>query len=135
MEHGRYAESFKGKLRDKFIESYQDGNPLDILPELAVQRTLLQNYIGRFEEGMTPTAKDLHTLSDLTTDVVNTATKIINTRNQTALTVVEIKYLQLGITALLDEFIPDIDRRRAFITRLMGIIPQAALTRVSDDQC
>ena len=128
VEHGRYADSFKGKLREKFIESYEDGNPLDLLPELAVQRTLLQNYITRFEVGLSPTGRDLKILSDLSNDVVSTATKIINTRNQTALTVAEIKYLQLGITALLDEFIPDTDRRRAFITRLMAIIPQSALT-------
>ena len=125
--HGRYAKVFKGKLREKFEEAYSDGNPLDLLPELAVQRTLLQNYIDRFVESYSPSGPDLKVLSALSNDVVNTATKIINTRNQTALTVAEIKYLQMGIVALLDEFIPDPDRRRSFITRLMAIIPQSAV--------
>jgi hypothetical protein len=119
--HGRYAYALQGKLREKFVESMEDDNPLDLLPELAVQRTLLQNFMGRFTEGQQPSAESLQFMSNLTHDVVITATKIINTRNQTALTVAEVKYLQLGIIALLDEFIPDTDQRRAFVARLMGL--------------
>lgn len=132
FKHGRYAEAFKGKLRRKFIETVQDDNPLDLLPELAVQRTLLQDFISRFDEGIPISGSNAKYLSALANDVVNTATKIISSRNQTALTVAEVKYLQIGITALLDEFIPDPDQRRAFITRLLGIIPQAAITDRSE---
>ena len=128
IEHGRYAEAFKGKLKDKFIAANQDPYPLDLLPELAVQRTLLNDYVGRFEAGMILTGKDLRIISDLTNDVVGTAAKIINARNQTALTVAEVKYLQMGIMALLNEFIPDTNQRRTFISRLITIIPGAAVT-------
>lgn len=127
VEHGRYATAFQGKLREKFAAALEDTSPLDLLPELAVQRTLLADYIGRFET-ITPSAKDLRIIGDLANDVVNTASKIITARNQTALTVAEVRYLQMGIINLLDEYLPNPDDRRAFVTRLLGIIPQAALT-------
>jgi hypothetical protein len=121
--HGRYAKALQGKLREKFIATQEDPNPLDLLPELAVQRTLLTDYMSRFIPGMTMSAADIKIVFDLSNDVVTTATKIVTNRNQSALTVAEIKYLQMGILALLDEFIPDPDRRRAFVARLMGILP------------
>jgi hypothetical protein len=131
--HGRYAYALQGRLREKFIASMADDNPLDLLPELAVQRTLLSDYISRFAPGIPLTAESVEFISDLTNDVVNTATKIINARNQTALTVAEVKYLQLGIMALLDEFIPDTDQRRAFVARLMAIIPAGYSATTADD--
>jgi len=130
--HGRYAKVFQGKLREKFIQSYDDPNPLDLLPELAVQRTLLAEFIGRFEGGITMSARDMRVINDMANDVVNTATKMVNARNQTALTVAEVKYLQVGIMHLIDEFIPDTDQRRAFVSRLLGIIPQTALPDGAD---
>lgn len=126
--HGRYSEILKSELREKFEIAIQDQVPLDLLPELAVQRTLLKDYIARFGDGVAITGKDLHILSMLTNDVVSTATKIVKARNDTALTVAEVKYLQIGIATLLDEFIPDTDQRRAFIARLIEFIPQPALT-------
>lgn len=121
--HGRYAYALQGKLREKFAAAMTDVNPLDLLPELAMQRTLLADYVSRFQPGIPMTSESIGFISDLTNDVVSTATKIINARNQTALTVAEVKYLQIGITALLDEFIPDPDQRRAFVARLMELVP------------
>lgn len=121
--HGRYATVLKGRLREKFELLNTDEDPLNILPELQVQRTLLMDYLGRFEEGMVVTGESLKIISDLSNDVVNTATKIVKTRNEMALTAVEVKFLQAGIIALLDEFIPDPDRKRAFVARLAALIP------------
>lgn len=123
-KHGRYAEAFKGQLAIKFRQANVDDKPLDNLPELAVQRSVLEQYIEIVSGKKKMAVTDAERLSRLSQDVVRTATMIAKTRNDNALTAVEIQFLQAGILRLLEKYVTDPDQRRNFVTELRGLIPQ-----------
>jgi hypothetical protein len=123
-KHGRYAAVFKGQLADKFKTATTDLQPLDILPELAVQRSLLSQYIETTTSKRKMNVADVERLSALAQDVIRSASMIAKMRNDEALTVNEIKFLQAGILRLLERYVPDTDARRNFIQELRELIPQ-----------
>lgn len=123
FKHGRYAKVFRGALADKFLEATDESQPLDLLPELAVQRSLLAHQIETVSKMHTPAYKDMTTISKLADDVVRTAATITKTRNDTALTVAEIKFIQIGMMRLLEKYVTDPNRRRDFLTELRTLIP------------
>lgn len=61
----------------------------------------------------------------LTNQIRRIIATIAKIRNDTALTIAEVRFLQAGIIGLIDDFLPDPDKKRAFIARLTGIIPRA----------
>ena len=123
-KHGRYADAFKGQLAAKFNTASIDMQPLDILPELAVQRSLLSQYIEYATGKRKMAAKDVVRLSALAQDVIKSATMIAKMHNDDALTANEIKFLQAGILRLLEKYVTDPDQRRNFVNELYGLIPQ-----------
>lgn len=122
--HGRYADVFKGKLAEKFRQAQGDGKPLDLLPELYVQRSLLAQFIDQVTKKTTPSIIDLKRVSMLAEDVVRTAATIAKVRNETALTIAEIRFIQTGMLRLLEKYVTDTERRRNFIEELRGLLPQ-----------
>lgn len=122
-KHGRYAFAFKGKLGEHFKNMEADTNPLDLLPELAAQRALLSSFIETTSAKGEAKKADLETISMLANDVVKTAATIVKARNDTALTIAEIKYIQAGMIRLMEKYVPDPDQRRAFVTELRDLIP------------
>lgn len=62
-------------------------------------------------------------VSDLADGVVATVTQIIVSRNQTALTIAEVKYLQMKILEGIERFIPDVETRAAFVQWLIAELP------------
>lgn len=131
-KHGRYADVFKGQMVAKFNIAATDTTPLDILPELAVQRSLLSQYIEYSTGKRKMTAKDVERLSALAQDVIKSATMIAKMRNDEALTANEIKFFQAGILRLLEKYVPDTDSRRNFVNELTRLIPQRIDARVSE---
>ena len=131
FKHGRYAYAFKGELLERFKRAAIDNRPLDLLPELAVQRALFETYIGRFEPGIALSGDDIHNMMAYADSIGRMAERITKARNDTALTIAEITFLRAGIADLLNEFIPDNDQRQAFIARLSEYIP-ARLGATSD---
>lgn len=123
-KHGRYAEAFKGKLAGKFQSASVDDKPLDILPELAAQRSVLDQYIEIVSSKKKMTAADAERISRLAQDVVRTATMIAKMHNDDALTAAEVQFLQAGILRLLEKYVTDPNQRRNFVTELLGLIPQ-----------
>lgn len=124
FKHGRYAAVFRGTLAEKFDTASADTKPLDLLPELAVQRSLLSQYLEATTAKKKIKAADVERISELAQDVVKTATMISRMRNEEALTANEIKFLQAGILRLLEKYVPDSDTRRNFINELSGLIPR-----------
>ncbi|KKK60452.1 hypothetical protein LCGC14_3024210 [marine sediment metagenome] len=120
--HGRYATVLKGKLRKRFEALNDDLDPLDLLPDLQVQRTLLTEYISRFPEDVNISGKDLKIISDLTRDVVRTAEKIVRMRNETVLTTAEIALIRVGMKELMKDYV-DPDRHGAYLADLRAFIP------------
>jgi len=121
---GRYAAAFKGQMAKRFEQASADRNPLDLLPELAVQRSLLEDYAENISGKRTITAAAAKNLSDLVNDVVKTATTITKVRNDTAFTIAEFKFIQKGMTLLMEKYVPDPDKRRNFIADLGALIPE-----------
>lgn len=122
-KHGRYARVFQGKLAEKFDNALSDNKPLDTLPELAVQRTLLSQYVEQVSKRDRVARADLQNISALAQDVVRSAAMIVKNRNDTALTIAEIRFIQAGMLRLMEKYVPDPDRRRNFIEELRGLLP------------
>ena len=123
FKHGRYATVFKGHLAEKFQEASADGNPLDLLPELAVSRALLAQYIETLSNKRRVTKADVQNVSMLANDVVRTASQITKLRNDTAMTFTEIKFIQAGMIRLLEKYVTDPDQRRSFVAELRQLVP------------
>jgi hypothetical protein len=124
FRHGRYSESFRGDLANKFLHATEEKSPLDLLPELAVQRALLSQHIETVSQKTnTPSIKELKSIGVLAEDVVRTAATIARVRNDTALTIAEIKFIQLGMMRLAEKYVPNPDQRRNFIEELRGLVP------------
>ena len=121
---GRYAAAFKGQMAKKFEQAISDQKPLDLLPELAIQRALLADYAESVSGKRVITAAAAKNLSDLVNDVVKTATTITKVRTDTAFTIAEFKFIQKGMALILEKYVPDPDRRRNFIEDLSALIPE-----------
>ena len=124
FKHGRYATAFRGKLAERFQEASADTKPLDLLPELAIQRGVLAGYMEEISGKKKLSASAALALNDLVNDVVKTATTITKVRNDTALTIAEIKFIQKGMMMLMEKYVPDPARRRLFIADLSALIPE-----------
>lgn len=122
-KHGRYALVFRGKLAEKFAHASADEEPLDLLPELAVQRSLLAQYVEVVSGKRTVRAGDVKNVSALAEDVVRTAATIAKVRNDTALTIAEVRFIQAGMMRLLEKYVTDPDRQRNFIEELSRLVP------------
>jgi len=124
FKHGKYARVFQGKLAEKFNLTKDDPTPLDLMSELAVQKAVLEQYIEIVSSKKRLKLTELQSLSDLTQDVVKTGTMIAKMHNDAALTATEIKFIQIGMTKLLEKYVPDPDKRRSFIEELRRFLPQ-----------
>ena len=71
FRHGRYAAAFKNQLAAKFDRASADAQPLDLLPELATQRAVLEQYLEIVNAKKKLTAGALANVNALTTDVVS----------------------------------------------------------------
>lgn len=124
FRHGRYSQAFQGKLAEKFGAHAADEKPLDLLPELAIQRTMLAGYVEKISAKRSLTAGDAKNVSELATDVVRTAAQIAKVRNEEALTVAELRFIKQGMMMLLEKYVPDPDRQRNFIAELGALLPE-----------
>jgi hypothetical protein len=123
-KHGRYATVFRGALAEKFLHATEEEKPFDLLPELAVQRAVLSQHIEAIsQKSNKPSIDELKSISVLAEDVVRTAATIAKVRNDTAMTVAEIKFIQAGMMRLIEKYVPDPNRRRNFIEELRGLVP------------
>jgi hypothetical protein len=119
FKHGRYSKHMKKQLEE--IMNEMEENPLDILPELQFQRALLKNYLVT-HNGKLDLDKTI-ALSRLIVDVAKTAALIIKGRNETALTIAEVKYIQARMIDMMEIYVPDPDKRRQYIADLIALIP------------
>ncbi len=123
-KHGRYATVFRGALAEKFLHASEETAPLDLLPELSVQRAILAQHIETISQKTNkPSIDQLKSISVLAEDVVRTAATIAKVRNDTALTIAEIKFIQQGMMRLIEKYVTDPNRRRDFIEELRGLVP------------
>jgi hypothetical protein len=124
FKHGRYASAFQGKLAEKFEQSVQDDKPMDLQRELAVLRTLNEQVIEQASALKKLRMADVGNIATITTAVINAASKIAKMRNDEAMTMAEVRFIQTRMIQILEKYVPDPDRRRAFVEELNGLIPQ-----------
>jgi hypothetical protein len=118
---GRYSKVAKGKLAERLAE--QDDAPLDCMAELRLQQAGLAEYVSSLSETKLRPI-DIARICEWSQSIVRTAQRIVRMRNDTALTVAEVQFLQAGMASLINEFVPDPDQRRAFVTRLRSLVPR-----------
>lgn len=128
-KHGRYSDVFRGTMAEKFASVEE--KPLDLLPELAVTRTMLKVYVEKVSGKKSVSAADVHNVSALAMDTVRIASVIAKIRNEEALTVAELKFVKQGLMMLMEKYVPDPDRRRNFIAELSALIPERHGAEVS----
>lgn len=121
FKHGyrsRYGHLLAEKLQAHIPA---DSNPLDLLPELEMQRVLFASYLNRFGGvGDRMPASDIELLMQWSSEITRTAERVNKMKNETALTKAEVAYLVARIADLVSEFIPDAERQQAFIDRLFA---------------
>lgn len=133
FKHGRYSAVFQGKLAEKFGAHAADEKPLDLLPELAIQRTMLAGFVEKISaKRRSLTARDAKSVSELATDVVRTAAQIAKVRNEEALTVAELRFIKQGMMMLLEKYVPDPDRQRNFIAELGALLPERSAAEAAE---
>lgn len=103
--HGRYSVKHRQSLAHK-VESFEQA-PIDNLAnELAILRALTDDYLSRFEDGVHLPADDILRLKDLLESIGRMVERIAKIRNSTALTAAEVKLIQAGFLAVLQEYVP-----------------------------
>lgn len=129
FKDGRTAKVFKSTLRAKFRKAAaEDENPLDIFPELEAQKQLFYMGLDKLQGQWENPDKDwkhpldIENVRLLGNDIVTTASKIVNMRNQTAWTNSEIMFLQLTLGEFIEKFIAP-NERAASIAWLLERVP------------
>jgi len=132
FKHGRYANAFKGKMLEHFEQMQKDENPLDMVPDLLVQRAMTQTYLEAVTARKNPKLSELMNASSLAQDAVKSAAIIAQTRQKQALTLAEIKFIQKGMMMLMEKYVPDPEQRRNFIADLTALIPEPDGTQADE---
>jgi len=122
FRHGKYAAAFKGTLAEKFNKSVKDKKPMDLQAELAVLRTLNEQLIETASARKKIRITDLANIATMTSAVINAAAKIAKMRNDENMTMAEIRFVQTRMIQIMEKYVPDPDRRRAYLEELSGLV-------------
>ncbi len=125
--HGRYSKYMRQSLQEKMV-TVEDDNPLDLLPELNVQRALLAEYIGRFQAGVALGMGDIDALVSWSSDIGKMVERIVKMRNETALTAAEVALIAARIPEVVMKYLDDPDKQQRFISDLFAVVGQSAPT-------
>lgn len=126
-KHGRYSRYLNQSLQDK-LAAVDDENPLDLLPELQVQRALLADYLNRFSEGMRLGATDIQFLFGWSGEIGRTVERMVKMRNDTALTAAEVALIAARLPEVVAKYIHDPDTQQRFLADLFNSVgvPESA---------
>lgn len=117
--HGRYSIRRAG-LHEKMAQFYNDPAAGDLRSELALLRALLQGYLDRFDNTAEPNELDISRIYGMVDSIGHLVERIAKILATTALTQAELQLLQVTMIDALNEFIPDPERQRAFVSRVFG---------------
>jgi hypothetical protein len=120
-KHGRYSRYLNQSLRDK-LDIVADDNPLDIVPELQIQRALFAEFTSRLNDGYRLTALDIDYLMGWSSEIGRTVERIVKMRNETALTAAEIALIAMRVPEVVAKYIDDPDKQQRFISDLFAAV-------------
>lgn len=115
--HGRYSVKHRESLHNKMQEFLDDPAPANLMGELAVQRAFLQDFLGKLTEQPIDQKTTNHVF-DMTEAIGRLVERITRMLNQTAVTQMEIAFLQATITNLIVKYIDDPNKRLEFVAEL-----------------
>ena len=99
-------------------EFLEDPAPSNLAGELAVQRAFLQDFLDKLTDGDTINQKTAGHVFDMTEAIGRLVERITRMLNQTAVTQMEITFLQATITNLIVKYIDDPNKRLEFVAEL-----------------
>lgn len=88
------------------------------MSELALMRALMQDYLGRFPDGVALPSADIFRLLDMLQAISKLVERISRILNQTALTQAEIQFLQARLADIIVTYIDDPDKRIACLDQI-----------------
>jgi len=115
---GLYAKSLRASLQEKYQEFLNDADYRSLTRELALARTLLSDYLSRFEEGVKLPAADIERLTNLVDKIGKLAERMNRIETRTALTAREVDLLSVVIVRELTAALGH-DKAEAFWTRVV----------------
>ena len=115
--HGRYSVKHRESLHNKMQEFLDDPAPGNLMGELAVQRAFLQDFLGKITDQPFDVKTTNHVF-DMTEAISRLVERISRILNQTAVTQMEIAFLQATITNLIVKYIDDPNKRLEFVAEL-----------------
>ena len=115
--HGRYSVKHRESLNSKMQEFLSDPAPANLMPELAIQRALLEEFLDKVTDGPV-SAKTTEHIFDMTESISRLVERITRMLNQTAITQMDIHYLQTILTDLIMKYIDDPSKRVEFMAEL-----------------
>ena len=115
--HGRYSVRHRESLHNKMQEFLDDPAPANLMGELAIQRAFLQSFLDRITEQPIDEKTTNHVF-DMTEAIGRLVERITKMLNQTAITQMEITFLQATIANLIIKYIDDPDKRIDFVAEL-----------------
>ena len=113
MAGARVLETGANRQIQEYLE---DPAPANLMHELAVQRAFLQDFLDKISGPIK--AKDANHVFDMTEAISRLVGRISGMLNQTAITQIEIQYLQAVLTDLMVKYIDDPAKRSQFLAEL-----------------
>ncbi len=120
--HGRYSVKHQQSLQEKYQRFLEDPEPGSLLSELALLRTLFQDFLDRFTDTVFIDKKTRDHAFDMAEGIGKLVERINRIFNQTALTQHDLQYLQVVLTNLLVKHIDDPEKRATFLAELRSAI-------------
>lgn len=120
--HGRYSLIHQQVLAEKVQHFLDDPAPGDLTAELALLRALLDDYVGRFGEGIPMRAEDVQFIASLIREVGAMVERVARILNQTALTAAEVRFLTARVADLVVRYVEDPDAQRRFLDELRAAV-------------
>src|SRR5690606_32915420 len=111
IKHGRYSKIKREALRDLIAEYEQDPDPLNLLPELATARALLQDFLdrneARAEQEGGAAELDVSAASRLLTDIASIVARIERIRSANAISRPELYRIMGEMGRVVERWIAD----------------------------
>lgn len=114
-KHGRYSVKHRQELADKLGDYLQDSRPADLADELAMMRTLFQNFLDTTPD---PETDEYYLMFNMLEAIGRLVERISRIYNETALTAAEIAFFQSRIADILVKYIDESERRHQALAEL-----------------
>lgn len=120
-----FTEVAPKSLADKISEYRKTISLEDAEEVIATSRTLIVEYINRFDENVNVTRDDIQYLIQWCESVVRQVSRIIDTRLKSTITVAEVELIQTVIANLADKYVEE-SKRPLFFQELKQLTGNAS---------